>query len=50
MGLLNSARECVRPSLLVFLFSEPPYPAEAIVVVIIVVGPLPITNLNINVF
>ena len=36
--LLNSARECVRPSLLVFLFSEPPYPA-GIVVIIIVVGP-----------
>ena len=49
VGLLNSARECVRPSLLVFLFSEPPYPA-GVVIVVIVVGPLPITNLNTNVF
>ena len=39
MGLLNSARECVRPSLLVFLFSDPPYPAEVVVVVIIVIAP-----------
>ena len=46
MGLLNSAGECVRPSLLVFLFSDPPYPAEVVVVVIIVVvGPLLITDL-----
>ena len=42
MGLLNSAGECVRPSLLVLLFSDPPYPAG---VVVVVVGPLPITDL-----
>ena len=45
MGLLNSAGECVRPSLLVFLFSDPPYPAELVVIVIVVVGPLLITDL-----
>ena len=43
MGLLNSAGECVRLSLLVLLFADPPYPAW--VVVIVVVGPLPITDL-----
>ena len=37
VGLLNSARECVRPSLLVFLFSDPPYPAGVIVIIVIVV-------------
>ena len=42
MGLLDSARECVRLSLLVLLFADPPYPAG---VVIIIVGPLPITDL-----
>ena len=40
MGLLNSAGECVRPSLLVLLFSDPPYPAG-----VVIVGPLPITDL-----
>ena len=44
MGLLNSAGERVRPSLLVFLFSDPPYLAEVVVVVIIVVGPLLMTD------
>ena len=42
----HSAGECVRPSLLVFLFSDPPYLAEVVVVVVIVVvGPLLITDL-----
>ena len=40
MGLLNSAGECVRPSLLVLLFSDHPYPAGGIIIVVIV-GPLP---------
>ena len=44
MGLLNSAGECVRPSLLVLLFADPPYPA-GVVLVVILVGPLPITDL-----
>ena len=39
MGLLNSAGECVRLSLLVLLFSDPPYPAEVIIVVVIVWTP-----------
>ena len=38
VGLLNSARECVRHSLLVFLFSDPPYPAGVVVVVIVVIA------------
>ena len=37
MGLLNSARECVRPSLLVFLFSDPPYPAGVVVIIVVIV-------------
>ena len=37
MGLLNSAGECVRLSLLVLLFADPPYPAGVIVIVIVVV-------------
>ena len=45
MGLLNSAGECIRPSLLVFHFSDPPYPAEVVVIIIVVVGPLLITDL-----
>ena len=32
VGLLNSAHECVRPSLLDFLFSDPPLPAAIVVV------------------
>ena len=39
MGLLNSACECVRHSLLVLLFSDPPYPAEVIVVVVVIWTP-----------
>ncbi len=37
MGLLNSAHECNRPSLLDFLFSDPPLPAAIVVVVVIVI-------------
>ena len=35
MGLLNSAGECGRLSLLVLLFSDPPYPAEVVIVVVV---------------
>ena len=45
MGLLTSAGECVRPSLLVLLFSDPPYPAGFIIIIVmIIIGPLPITD------
>ena len=37
VGLLNSAHECLRPSLLDFLFSDPPLPAAIIVMLIIVI-------------
>ena len=37
VGLLNSAHERLRPSLLDFLFSDPPLPAAIIVIVIIIV-------------
>ena len=37
MGIPNSAHECVRPSLLDFIFSDPPLPAAIVVVVIVVV-------------
>ena len=37
MGLLNSAHECNRPSLLDFLFSDPPLPAAIVVVIVVVI-------------
>ena len=37
MGLLNSAHECNRPSLLDFLFSDPPLPAAIVVVIVVIV-------------
>ena len=37
VGLLNSAHECNRPSLLDFLFSDPPLPAAIVVIIVIVV-------------
>ena len=36
MGILNSAHECNRPSLLGFLFSDPPLPAAVVVSVVVV--------------
>ena len=36
-GLLNSAGERVRLSLLVLLFADPPYPAGVIVVIVVIV-------------
>ena len=42
MGLLNSAHECVRPSLLDFLFSDTPLPAA--IVIIYGLPPLPPTS------
>ena len=38
VGLLNSAHEYNRPSLLDFLFSDPPLPAAIVVIVIVVVA------------
>ena len=37
VGLLNSAHECNRPSLLDFLFSDPPLPAAIVVIIVVVV-------------
>ena len=49
VGLLNSAHECVRPSLLDFLFSDPPLPA-AIIIVIVIVRSRPLTISNCTYF
>ena len=49
VGILNSAHECNRPSLLDFLFSDPPLPA-AIVVVIVIVWSRPLTISNCTYF
>ena len=37
VGLLNSAHECVRPSSLVSLFSDPLLPADNVIIMVIVV-------------
>ena len=36
VGILNSAHECNRPSLLDFLFSDPPLPAAIVIVIVVV--------------
>ena len=46
VGILNSAHECNRPSLLDFLFSDPPLPAAIVVVIIVVVWSHPLTISN----
>ena len=37
VGQINSAHECLRPSLLDFLFSDPPLLAAIVIVVVIIV-------------
>ena len=50
VGILNSAHEYVRPSLLDFLFSDPPLPAAIVIVIVIVVWSHPLTISNCTYF